>query len=60
MRRMKNCLASWRHSADTATNEHRSKVIAGRIRDIRRARIGKLRGANTKNMKLLRALAAKI
>jgi len=30
-------LASWLHSADTATIERRSKVIDGRIRDVRRA-----------------------
>ena len=34
---MKDQLASWRHSADTATIERRSKVIDGRIHDARRA-----------------------
>jgi hypothetical protein len=32
MRVMKSCLASWRHSADTAANARTSKVIHGRIR----------------------------
>jgi hypothetical protein len=36
-RTMKDQLASWRHSAETATIERRSKVIAGRIHDVRRA-----------------------
>jgi len=30
---MKNYLPSWRHSARTATNARRSKVISGRIYD---------------------------
>ncbi len=30
---MKNYLPSWRHSARTATNARRSKVIGGRIYD---------------------------
>jgi hypothetical protein len=34
---MKDQLASWRHSAETATIERRSKVIDGRIRDVRHA-----------------------
>jgi hypothetical protein len=34
---MKDQLASWRHSAETATIERRSKVIDGRIHDARRA-----------------------
>jgi len=34
---MKDRLASWRHSAETATIERRSKVIDGRIHDARRA-----------------------
>jgi hypothetical protein len=33
MRKMKNYLPSWRHSADTATNARRSKVIGGRFYD---------------------------
>src|SRR5215207_5366738 len=37
VRRMKDHRASWRHSADTATNERLSKVIDRRIRDARRA-----------------------
>jgi hypothetical protein len=31
MRKMKNYLPSWRHSADTAANARRSKVIGGRF-----------------------------
>jgi len=34
---MKDQLASWRHSAETATIERRSKVIDGRIHDTHRA-----------------------
>jgi hypothetical protein len=34
---MKDRLASWRHSAETATIERRSKVIGGRIHDAGRA-----------------------
>jgi uncharacterized protein HemY len=34
---MQDRLASWRHSAETATIERRSKVIDGRIHDARRA-----------------------
>jgi hypothetical protein len=37
VRTIKDHLASWRHSAHTATNERRSKVIDGRIHDARRA-----------------------
>jgi hypothetical protein len=33
MRSMKNCLPSWRLSADTGANAGRSKVIDGRNRD---------------------------
>jgi hypothetical protein len=32
-RSMKNCLPSWRHSADTGANARRSKVIGRRIYD---------------------------
>ena len=37
VRTVKDRLASWRHSADTATIERRSKVIDGQIHDARRA-----------------------
>jgi hypothetical protein len=37
LRKRKDHLASWRHSADTATIARRSKVIAGHIRDVRPA-----------------------
>jgi hypothetical protein len=39
---LKDHLASWRHSAHTATIERRSKVIDGRIHDVRRAENGEL------------------
>jgi hypothetical protein len=35
MRRLKDHLRSWRHSADTATNARGSKVIGGRLYDAR-------------------------
>src|SRR5260221_228562 len=48
MRVMKRCLASWRHSADTAANARTSKVIHGRIRDTEPCSNWKLSGARGK------------
>ena len=45
MRTVKDHLASWRHSADTATIERRSKVIDRRIHDARRAKKWRMRRA---------------
>jgi hypothetical protein len=39
MRKMKNHLRSWRHSAHNAANARRTKVIYGRIYDARRISI---------------------
>jgi hypothetical protein len=50
---MKDQLASWRHSADTATNERRSKVIDGRIHDARRAEKRRIRRAQNKDIAAL-------
>ena len=46
---MKDQLASWRHSAHTATIERRSKVIDGRIHDARRAENGELDAFKSKD-----------
>jgi hypothetical protein len=53
---MKDQLASWRHSADTATIERRSKVIDGRIHDARRAEKRKEAGSKARIMKDIAAL----
>ena len=50
---MKDQLASWRHSAETATNERRSKVIDGRIHDARRAEKRRTRCAQKKDIAAL-------
>ena len=47
---MKDQLASWRHSADTATIERRSKVIGGRIHDARRTEKRRIRRARKKDI----------
>ena len=58
LRMMKDHLASWRHSADSATNAHGSKVIGGRIRDVRFAKKHETARARGKIMKALSALVA--
>ena len=50
MRTVKDHLASWRHSADTATIERRSKVIDGRIHDARRAEKRRMKPAQGKEI----------
>jgi hypothetical protein len=50
---MKDHLASWRHSADTTTNERRSKVIDGRIHDVRRAEKRRIRCARNRDIAAL-------
>jgi hypothetical protein len=60
MRVMKRCLASWRHSADTAANARASKVIPGRIRDTELCSSWKLSGMRGKISKAPSALAAGI
>jgi hypothetical protein len=58
MRNMKNYLASWRHSAQTAANARSSKVIDGRIRDARFVSSAGVASARAKNIKVLSALVA--
>ena len=47
---MKDRLASWRHSAETATIERRSKVIDGRIHDARSAEKRPMKSAQGKEI----------
>jgi len=58
MREMKNCLASWHHSAHTAANARSSKVIDRRIRDARCVLIARTVSTREKNIKALSVLAA--
>ena len=60
MRTMKDQLASWRQSADTATIERRSKVIDGRIRDARRAEKRRMNRTRNKDVAALVASVARI
>jgi len=50
VRTVKDRLASWRHSAHTATIERRSKVIDGRIHDARRAEKRRMKPAQGKEI----------
>jgi hypothetical protein len=59
MRKMKDCLASWHHSAHTAANARSSKVIDRRIRDARCVASAKISSTREKNIKALSVLAAR-
>jgi hypothetical protein len=51
-RSMKDCLPSWRHSADTGANARRSKVIGRRIYDAKFAACCHICGAHASSATL--------